>query len=114
MRLSLPVQMLSRRDFLFPDADEKYAPEVLAYIHDIDDAQPLGFDEDAGRSGCDVPYLSDLKKVRLPGVVRPVDRAACGGVAEQFAAAHHGMDGATKVQWSRRGRITPALLDALP
>jgi len=60
------------------------------------------------------PYLSDLKKVRLPGVVRPVDRAACGGVAEQFAAAHHGMDGATKVQWSRRGRITPALLDALP
>jgi hypothetical protein len=43
VRLSLPVQMLSRRDFLFPDADERYAPEVLAYIHDIDDAQPLGW-----------------------------------------------------------------------
>jgi hypothetical protein len=27
----LPVQMLSRRDFLFPDADEKYVPAVLAY-----------------------------------------------------------------------------------
>jgi hypothetical protein len=32
----LPVQMLSRRDFLFPDADEKYVPAVLAYIHDTD------------------------------------------------------------------------------
>jgi hypothetical protein len=29
----LPVQCLSERDFLFPDADEKYVPEVLAYIH---------------------------------------------------------------------------------
>ena len=29
----LPVQLLSRRDFLFPDADEKYVPAVLAYIH---------------------------------------------------------------------------------
>ena len=26
----LPVQLLSRRDFLFPDADEKYVPPVLA------------------------------------------------------------------------------------
>jgi hypothetical protein len=32
----LPVQLLSRRDFLFPDADEKYVPAVLAYIHDTD------------------------------------------------------------------------------
>ena len=29
----LPVQCLSERDFLFPDADETYVPEVLAYIH---------------------------------------------------------------------------------
>lgn len=29
----LPVQCLSERDFLFPDADEVYTPEVLAYIH---------------------------------------------------------------------------------
>jgi hypothetical protein len=28
----LPVQLLSRRDFLFPDADEKYVPAVLAYV----------------------------------------------------------------------------------
>jgi hypothetical protein len=32
----LPVQCLSERDFLFPDADEKYVPEVLAYIHSRD------------------------------------------------------------------------------
>jgi hypothetical protein len=32
----LPVQCLSERDFLFPDADEKYVPEVLAYIHSYD------------------------------------------------------------------------------
>ena len=32
----LPVQLLSRRDFLYPDADEKYVPAVLAYIHDTD------------------------------------------------------------------------------
>jgi hypothetical protein len=32
----LPVQLLSRRDFLFPDTDEKYVPAVLAYIHDTD------------------------------------------------------------------------------
>jgi hypothetical protein len=32
----LPVQCLSERDFLFPDADEKYVPEVLAYIHNYD------------------------------------------------------------------------------
>ena len=28
----LPVQCLSERDFLFPDADEKYVPAVLAYM----------------------------------------------------------------------------------
>jgi hypothetical protein len=28
----LPVQCLPERDFLFPDADEKYVPEGLAYI----------------------------------------------------------------------------------
>ena len=32
----LPVQCLSERDFLFPDADEKYVPEVLAYIQSYD------------------------------------------------------------------------------
>jgi hypothetical protein len=32
----LPVQCLSERDFLFPDADEKYVPDVLAYIQSYD------------------------------------------------------------------------------
>ncbi len=32
----LPMRTLSGRDFLFPDADEKYVPAVLAYIHDTD------------------------------------------------------------------------------
>jgi hypothetical protein len=32
-RNGLRVQCLSERDFLFPDADEVYTPEVLAYVH---------------------------------------------------------------------------------
>jgi hypothetical protein len=32
----LPVQCLSERDFLYPDADEQYVPEVLAYIQSYD------------------------------------------------------------------------------
>jgi hypothetical protein len=32
----LPVQQSSTRDFLFPEADERYVPEVLAYVHDTD------------------------------------------------------------------------------
>jgi len=32
----LPVQCLSERDFLFPDADEQYVPDVLAYIQSYD------------------------------------------------------------------------------
>ena len=32
----LPVQCFSERDFLFPDADEKYVPDVLAYIQSYD------------------------------------------------------------------------------
>ena len=32
----LPVQCLSERDFLFPDADEKYVPDVRAYIQSYD------------------------------------------------------------------------------
>jgi hypothetical protein len=47
----LPVQTLSRRDFLFPDADEQNVPEVLAYIHDTD----VGSTGRAGGSRCDVP-----------------------------------------------------------
>jgi len=45
----LPVQCLSEREFLFPDADEKYVPDVLAYIHnhDFETFNTLAFDEDA-------------------------------------------------------------------
>jgi hypothetical protein len=32
----LPVQCVSERDFLFLDADEKFVPEVLAYIQSYD------------------------------------------------------------------------------
>ena len=32
----LPVQCLSERDFLFPDADEKYVPDARAYIQSYD------------------------------------------------------------------------------
>jgi hypothetical protein len=54
----LPVQTLSRRDFLFPDADEKYVPAVLAYIHDTDvetlnvkNNSPAGPCSTSGRNG---------------------------------------------------------------
>ncbi len=33
---NLPVQCVSERDFLFPDADETYVPDVLAYIQSYD------------------------------------------------------------------------------
>jgi len=32
----LEVQKISTRDFLYPDADDKYTPLVLAYVHDFD------------------------------------------------------------------------------
>jgi hypothetical protein len=32
----LPVQCFSERDFLFPDADEKYVPDARAYIQSYD------------------------------------------------------------------------------
>jgi hypothetical protein len=60
----LPVQLLSRRDFLLPDADEKYVPAVLAYIHDMD-VETLNTllrtrtPEDVVAT---FPYLSDVEK----------------------------------------------------
>ena len=65
------------------------------------------------------PYLSDLTKIRLPGLVRPVGGTA-GGRGKPDAAAPHGVDDAAEIQWSRRGRnarrfrcVAAALLDAL-
>ena len=46
----LPVQCVSEWDFLFPDADEKYVPDVLAYIQSYDfktfNTQHAALDED--------------------------------------------------------------------
>src|SRR3977135_3449388 len=60
----LPVQCFSERDFLFPDADEKYVPDAGAYIQSYD--MPAfhallraGSPEDAVAA---FPYLSDHEK----------------------------------------------------
>jgi hypothetical protein len=60
----LPVQCLSERDFLFPDADEKYVPDTRAYIqsYDVPAFHALlraGSPEDAVAA---FPYLSDREK----------------------------------------------------
>ena len=97
----LPVQLLSRRDFLSPDADEKYVPAVLVYIHDTDvgTLNRMLYTQTPEEVVATFPYLSDLeKKGRLPGLVRPVGGTA-GGRGEADAAAPHGMDEAAKVQW---------------
>jgi hypothetical protein len=62
----LPVQTLSRRDFLFPDADEKYVPAVLSYIHDTD-----------------VGTLNTLLRTRTPEVVATFPYLSC--CEKQFA-----------------------------
>ena len=102
----LPVQCVSERDFLFPDADEKYVPDASAYIqsYDLPAFHALlraGSPEDAVVA---FPYLSDLEKsFVLPGAVRELDERTCGRVGRP-AAAPHGMGGAEKTQRSRRGR----------
>ena len=60
----LPVQCLSERDFLFPDADEKYVPDTRAYIqsYDVPAFHALlraGSPEDAIAA---FPHLSDREK----------------------------------------------------
>jgi hypothetical protein len=72
----LPVQLLSRRDFLYPDPDEKYVPAVLAYIHDTD-VETLNT-QLRTRTPEDVvaafPYLSDLER-----------KFACRALFDQWA-----------------------------
>jgi hypothetical protein len=60
----LQVQMLSRRDFLFPDADEKYVPAVLAYIHDTDveTLNRLLYTRTPEEVVATFPHLSDREK----------------------------------------------------
>jgi hypothetical protein len=118
----LPVQCLSERDFLFPDADEKYVPEVLAYIqsYDFKTFNALLWTKTPEEVIATFPYLSDREK-----------SFACRALFEQWskclaegwdwsAAAPHGMDGAAKAQRSRRDRyarrfrrITTSFLHAL-
>ena len=60
----LPVQCLSERDFLFPDADEKYVPEVLAYIqsYDFKTFNTLLWTKTPEEVVATFPYLSDREK----------------------------------------------------
>jgi hypothetical protein len=78
----LPVQCLSERDFLFPDADEKYVPDAGAYIQSYD--MPAfhallraGSPEDAVAA---FPYLSDREKTFcLRGLFENWTRELAGG-----------------------------------
>ena len=60
----LPVQCLSERDFLFPDADEKYVPDVLAYIqsYDFKTFNTLLWTKTPEEVVATFPYLSDREK----------------------------------------------------
>ncbi len=60
----LPVQCLSERDFLFPDADEKYVPDVLAYIqsYDFKTFNTLLLTRTPEDVVATFPYLSDREK----------------------------------------------------
>ena len=59
-----PVQCLSERDFLFPDADEKYVPDVLAYIqsYDFKTFNALLLTQTPEEVVATFPYLSDGEK----------------------------------------------------
>ena len=78
----LPVQCLSERDFLFPDADEKYVPDAGAYIQSYD--MPAfhallraGSPEDAVAA---FPYLSDREKTfALGGLFENWTKELAGG-----------------------------------
>jgi hypothetical protein len=93
-----------RAGFSVPDADEKYVPDVLAYIqsYDCGTFNDLLWTKTPEEVLATFPYLSDREK-RFVCRVRPVDQVPCGRVAGS-AAAPHGMDGAAKAQRSRRRR----------
>lgn len=60
----LPVQCLSERDFLFPDADEVYTPDVLAYIHrhDLKRFEGMLRKQSPEEVAASFSYLSDREK----------------------------------------------------
>jgi hypothetical protein len=67
---------LSQRDFLFPDADEKSVPEVLAYIHshDVETLNTLLLTQTPEEVVATFPYLSELEK-----------KFACRALFDQWA-----------------------------
>ncbi len=111
----LPVQCLSERDFLFPDADEKYVPEVLAYIQSYDFAtfNTLLWTKMPEEVVATFPYLSDLEK-----------SFACRALFEQWTKVlADGWDGLPPhlMEWMARKRFnchaaddTPGTFDAYP
>jgi hypothetical protein len=60
----LPVQCFSERYFLFPDADEKYVPEVLAYVqsYDFKTFNALLWTKTPEEVVATFPFLSDREK----------------------------------------------------
>jgi hypothetical protein len=79
----LPVQLLSRRDFLSPDADEKYVPAVLVYIHDTDvgTLNRMLYTQTPEEVVATFPYLSDLEK-----------KVACRALFDQWAWKKLGLE----------------------
>jgi len=74
--LGLTVEHLSERDFLFPDADEKYVPDVLAYIHrqDVAALNRLMLTQTPDEVVEAFPYLTEREK-----------RFACRALFDQWA-----------------------------
>jgi hypothetical protein len=88
----LPVQCLSERDFLFPDADEKYVPDVLAYIHDTDveTLNRLLYARTPEEVVATFPYLSDREK-----------QFACRALFDQWAERwRRGETGCCRTSWN--------------
>jgi hypothetical protein len=79
----LPVETLSRRDFLSPDVDEKYVPAVPAYIHDTDveTLNTLLRTRTPEEVVATFPYLSDREKQFACRALfdQWVERLAAGG-----------------------------------
>jgi hypothetical protein len=106
----LPVQCFSERDFLFPDADEKYVPDAGAYIQSYDMPAFLallraGSPEDAVAA---FPYLSDREKTfALRGLFENWTRELAGDGTACRRTSWHGWRG--KGEMVTPGTIHPAL-----
>ena len=101
MDKGLPVQCLSERDFLFPDADEKYVPDVLAYIqsYDFGTFNDLLWTKTPEEVLATFPYLSDREKsFALRGLFENWTKELAGG---WDGLPPHLME--WKGKWSRRG-----------